>query len=114
MKTYLDILKAEFSAEENSFLLKLRIDLEWDQQAYRTMVEAMKMYCENHSDETKVDKWLAEGFWYIPSFTRDWSSHPNFPRPYSEEYYRNAYEELDDLAFWFFMGENPKIDIKSG
>jgi hypothetical protein len=54
-----------------------------------------------------MERWIAEGFWYYQGFVRDWTSHPNFPRPYGESYYEVAYKRLSDLAYWMFMGESP-------
>ena len=53
---------------------------------------------------------MANGFWYVPSFVREWTTHPNFPRVHSTEYYQKAYERLDDLAYWFFYGESPYLN----
>jgi hypothetical protein len=57
-----------------------------------------------------LDRWMAEGFWYVPSFVRDWTTHPNFPRIHNAEYYQKAYQRLDDLAYWFFFGESPYLN----
>ena len=48
-----------------------------------------------------------EGFWFVSWFVKDWTGHPNFPRPQPEMYYKNAIDRLNDLAYWFFMGESP-------
>ena len=70
----------------------------------------MKEYCENEAEKEVVERWIAEGFWYIQWFTKDWTTHPNFPQPYSKEYYQKAYQLLDDLADYFFMGESPYLE----
>jgi hypothetical protein len=110
MENYLAVLEKEFRAEDGSFLLQLRVNLIWDKEAFLRLSDAMKKYCENHSQETKVDKWIAEGFWWMQLFTRDWSSHPNFPRKQPPEYYEKACKLLDDLAYWFFIGQSPYRD----
>lgn len=107
MKNYLVILKHEFEANESSFLIKLRIDLEWDREAFSRLVAAMKVCCEKHSKKKVLDRWLANGFWYFGWFVKSWTMHPSFPRVHSKEYYQKAYERLDDLAYWFFFGESP-------
>ena len=109
---YLEILKHEFEADDESFILKLRAHLEWDKALFSQLITAMKNYCENETDNKLVARWIAQGFWYIPQFTKDWTVHPNFPRVHSEEYYQKAYQLLDDLAYWFFMGESPYQDGK--
>lgn len=105
----LDVLRGEFSAQEGSFLLQLRCDLVWDRAAFTRLTEAMLAYCRTRSDEPTVERWLADGFWYLQWFTREWSSNPDFPRAYSLDYYERAYRRLDDLASWFFSGENPYL-----
>ncbi len=107
MENYFEILEKEFKAEDNTFLIQLRIDLKWDEMAFSRLIEAMISYCENHSLDKKVDRWIAEGFWYIPTFTRSWSSHQSFPRLFPNEYYEKSYDLLDELAFWFFTGQSP-------
>ncbi len=43
-------------------------------------------------------------------FVKDWTSHPNFPRRRSDEYYNAVYEYLSSLAYWFFVNESPWTD----
>ncbi len=52
---------------------------------------------------------MAVGFWYIPSFVRDWTTHEHFPRVDLPEYYEKAYQRLEMLAYWFFFGESPYL-----
>lgn len=110
MDDYLDVLKHEFEAGEQSFLIKLRVWLEWDRLAFTRLITAMHTSCVKHAGATVVERWLAEGFWYLPIFTRDWTTHANFPRIHGEAYYAHAYQQLDDLAFWFFVGSSPYAD----
>ena len=107
MDNYLEILRSEFEAEDDSFLIKLRSELMWDQAAFNQLSSAMKVCCERQVSSEPVERWLARGFWYVPGFVRDWTTHPNFPKVYPAEYYESAYRRLDDLAFWFFFGESP-------
>ncbi len=106
---YRTVLRHEFGAEEGSFLLQLRVHLEWDRDAFDRLLAAMETCCRDHAGEEKLDRWLAEGFWYLTSFVRDWTTHPQFPRPFPEEYYDAAYQRLDELAEWFFTGESPNL-----
>ncbi len=55
----------------------------------------------------EIERRIAQGFWYLERFVPEWSNHPNFPRPYEEQYYQAACERLSDLAYWFFFGESP-------
>jgi len=102
---YLKILKHEFEANDDSFLLKLRVQRKWDKKLFSRLVTAMKTYCESEAGSKSVERWTASGFWYLQLFVKDWTTHSNFPRVHSEEYYQKAYQLLDDLAYWFFMGE---------
>ena len=109
MNNYIDILRNEFVEMDDSFLIKIRVHLEWDKKHFAQLVSAMKACCENQEGAENIEKWLAGGFWYVSRFVRDWTTHENFPRPYPNEYYEEAYEYLDDLADWLFMGECPYL-----
>ena len=112
MTNYLEILRNEFEAGEGSFLIQIRPDLTWNKSSFSRLVLAMKHCCEEHSTQDKVDRWMASGFYELSIFVREWTTHPNFPRPYSPVYYEKAYQRLDDLAHWFFHGESPFLDGK--
>ncbi len=107
MDDHLKILSREFAAEDGSFLIALGTDLVWDRDAFLSLTEAMRACCEKHSTTDTVERWLAEGFWYLQRFVRDWTQHPEFPRPYPADYYERAYGRLDDLAEWFFTDLRP-------
>jgi hypothetical protein len=107
MATWEQTLRHEFEAGEGSFLIQLRPDMIWDRIAFSRMTDAMRecaMHCQLSESR---ERWLAESFWYLSTFVRAWSSHPNFPRPFDASYYEAAYQRLDDLAYWFFRGESP-------
>lgn len=106
---YLTTLRQEFNAEDGSFLIKLRPGLDWDKEAFSRLITAMEQCCRRYAQNDRVERWLAAGFWYIPGFVRAWTNHPNFPHVYPQEYYDKAYARLDDLAYWFFVGESPYI-----
>lgn len=59
-----------------------------------------------------LPRWLAEGFWYVPQFTWDWTSHPSWEKKRASEpdYFKKAYNRLHSLADWFFTGRSPWID----
>lgn len=40
----------------------------------------------------------------FPRFVRDWTTHPDFPRPQPQQYHDDCLQRLDDLADWFFRG----------
>ena len=107
MERRLETLRHEFEAGDGSFLIQLRFDLTWDKQAFATLTDAMRDCCEMQAESDRINRWLAEGFWYLQRFVRDWTQHPQFPRPYPADYYERAYGQLDDLAEWFFTGISP-------
>lgn len=107
MNDNLTILRNEFSAAEGSFLIQLRCELTWDRDAFMRLTTAMQTYCEESSHPDTLERWIAEGFWSTPSFVRDWATHASFPREHAEDYYAQAFERLDDLAYWYFLGESP-------
>jgi hypothetical protein len=101
----LSVLRREFSAEADTFLLTLRgAGIEWDKGAFSRLEKAMRWACEEYRDHSQFDRWMAEGFYEISRFVREWTSHPGFPRPEPEQYYRDCIQRLDDLADWFFRG----------
>ena len=107
MAEYESILRHEFAAEDGSFLLQLRCDLTWDKAAFSRLVVAMEQCAVAHAGRDVIERWVAEGFWYLERFTQDWSIHPSFPRLHGEDYYKAAYERLGDLSYWLFVGDSP-------
>ncbi len=103
----LEVLRQEFTASDGSFLIQLRPGLVWDKEAFSRLVTAMEACCKAYEGKESLERWLAQGFWYLPWFVKHWTGHPNFPRPQPEEYYTNAIDRLSDLAYWFFMGYSP-------
>jgi hypothetical protein len=104
------ILRSEFDAEEGSFLLKMRCELAWDVDVFERVSSAMASCCRAKEGDGLIERWISEGFWYYSWAVKDWTTHPNFPRYHVAEYYQAAYEYLNDLAFWFFVGESPWTD----
>lgn len=103
----LHLLRREFSAEEGSFLLQLRIDLHWDRDAFSRLEQAMRRTCAQQESQERLDRWLVEGYWYLSIFVPGHTSHPNFPRPEPIEYYDAAVQRLRDLQDWFVTGRSP-------
>ncbi len=115
MTDSLKLLKKHFLRSEdedcdNTFLIQIRVRLNWDKDLFLILVREMQICCRDYETEELVEKWIAEGFWYMSQFVRDWTTHPNFPKQFSSEYYEKAYCLLDDLAFYFFIGNHPRID----
>ncbi|MER5465898.1 hypothetical protein ABT010_35620 [Streptomyces sp. NPDC002668] len=104
MDEVIDVLRREFDAEEGSFLLRLRGDLEWDRAAFTRLERAMRAACEHSQGNEMLDRWLVDGFYEVASWVPMWTSHPNFPRPAPAAYYEDCIERISDLASWFFRG----------
>jgi hypothetical protein len=107
MEDFMAVLKNEFEAGEGSFLIKLRPGMEWDKAAFNRLTSAMKRCAEISSNDSKLERWVAEGFWNVSWFVRSWATHSNFPKAHSANYYSKAFTRLDDLAYWYFMGQSP-------
>jgi hypothetical protein len=101
------ILRREFEAEDGSFLIQLRCELTWDKVAFSRLILAMEQCAVARQGKDVLERWIAEGFWYLEKFAQEWSTHEGFPRPHGEEYYEAAYERLRDLSYWLFVGASP-------
>lgn len=103
----LELLRQEFRAEDGSFLLQLRVDLHWDRQAFSRLEQAMRRVCAQQEPWQQLDRWLVEGYWYLSDFVPGHTSHPDFPRPEPDPYYKAAVRRLWDLQNWFVTGRSP-------
>ena len=106
----LELLRREFSGEDGSFLLRLRVDRQWDRHAFSRLEQAMRRVCARQESRDRLDRWLAEGYWYLSDFVPAHTSHPDFPRPGPAEYYEAATRRLRDLQNWFVTGRSPYLD----
>ncbi|MFD0555868.1 hypothetical protein ACFQ3B_02250 [Stackebrandtia endophytica] len=105
MDDFLVVLREEFEAVEGSFMLALRgKSLVWDRAGFTRLERAMRRACEWSQERDRFDRWMAEGFYDASRFVRDWTSHPNFPRPQPQQYHLDCLDRIDDLADWFFRG----------
>ncbi len=59
------VLKHEFEARENSFLIQLRCGPGWDREAHQRLFVAMRECCKAHEGQTHIERWIADGFWYM-------------------------------------------------
>lgn len=105
-------LRHEFEAKPGSFLLALRTELIWSKPAFWRLVGLMENYIEQEQGRSAPEpehlvRWVAEGFWYVDRFVREWTTDANFPRAYPTDYYERAFIRLNDLAFWYFTGVSP-------
>ena len=109
MNDYLRALRNEFEGSDSSFLIQIRSELHWNKASFSHLIQVMQRCCEDYSNSATLERWMAVGFWYVPFFVRDWTTHPDFPRQHEAKYYQIAYQRLDDLAYWFFIGESPHL-----
>ncbi|HEU5382575.1 MAG TPA: hypothetical protein VFV38_44780 [Ktedonobacteraceae bacterium] len=127
-KDYYSVLWQEFSAQEETFLFQLRIDLFWDKEAFDRLTDAMRACCKDYerkqqseeqhmqAQQMMLPRWLASGFWYLSIFVREHTSHPVWKKWIAQEpeYFQKAYERLNALASWFFEGQSPWEDEEKG
>ncbi|MEU6444241.1 hypothetical protein [Streptomyces sp. NPDC047046] len=98
----LAVLRAEFAAEEGSFLLGLH-EGEWDATGFRRLEHAMRVACAHTQGAPLLERWLAEGFHLIPREVRAKASCLRRP-PHDTA---GLCDRLDDLSLCFFLGEPP-------
>jgi len=67
----------------------------------------MRECCDELEGSEVLERWLAEGFWYLSTFVRDHTMHPHFERVYPMHYYERSFKQLFDLADWFFTEQYP-------
>jgi hypothetical protein len=104
------VLQKEFAAEPGSFLVGLRFDLRWDRAAFSRLTYAMEQCCRALVGVDVVERWLAEGFWYLSWFPRSWTGHHAWAENPARDQIDAGTEKLDGLASWFFTGEPATID----
>ncbi|PIB30937.1 hypothetical protein BFP78_13200 [Gaetbulibacter sp. 5U11] len=96
----------ELNAENGSFILELRTELNWNHNSFINLVNKLNKEFKNTKNEKKLDREIACGIWYISNFIKDWSQHKNFPKKLTKEYYAKSYELINDLAYQYFMAES--------
>ena len=112
MDNYKEILINEFNAGDNSFLLDIRCNINFDKNKLLNLLHSAYYYCLNFNEDKHLDRFFASGFWYISHFVKDWTSHENFREKniLDDDYYEKVYEIIYDLSFWYFMNESPYMD----
>lgn len=97
------VLRHEFSAGEGSFLIRLRIDLTWDTEAFARLTAAMAECCSATAKDDELERWLAEGFWYLYFFTEGHTSHVSWADSPQRSEIEAGVDELGALADRFFV-----------
>ncbi|NHN24414.1 hypothetical protein FIA58_001895 [Flavobacterium jejuense] len=100
-------IKDELNAEEGSFLLELRTDLNWNHSSFINLLTELNNECKRTNGIPNLSREIASGIWYISDFIKSWTEHKNFPKIYTHEYYEKSYELISDLANTYFMSESP-------
>jgi len=102
-------LRHQFEAAEGTFLLIIRTELRWDWPTLRQMTSTMFHAIEELKGESRLDRWIAEGFWFCDTWVPAWTSHPDFPQQDSQDR-AGALELIHDLAFALMTGQSPYQD----
>ncbi|MDQ1233785.1 hypothetical protein QE450_001283 [Paenibacillus sp. SORGH_AS306] len=102
----------ELEGEKGSFILRLRVDLEWDHEHIAQVLRTMVTYITALESNISLERHIARGFWFFTNFVKDWSSHESFraKNPYPETYYQSVYELIFLLTDWYFSGECPFVE----
>ncbi len=96
----------ELNAENGSFILELRTELNWNHKSFINLVNKLNKEFKNTKYDKQLNREVARGIWYISHFIKDWSQHENFPKKLTKEYYAKSYELVDDLTYQYFMAES--------
>ena len=80
-----------------------------NRDAFSRLEQAMRRTCAQQEPREQLDRWLAEGYWYLSVFVPGHISHQDFPRPEAAEYYEAAVKRLQDLQNWFIAGRSPYL-----
>lgn len=99
-------LRREYDAEAGTFLYLGRIERTWDRDAFNRLQRTMRGVCEELEAQDRIDRWIADAFWYAEGFVREDQS---FPDPEPQEYFDAAKRRMFDLCSWLFSGQPPYL-----
>lgn len=101
----------EIDAKEGSFLLQLRCHVHWDWAAFHRLTAAMYALADKAQYQDQVDKWIAQGFWFIDTALADMSQHIQGQAGLADQArFKDALELIHDLCSFYFLGESPFQD----
>lgn len=91
----------EFRGEENSFLIAIRCDLEWSHAKFVKLLNTMNNYCKQKHSSDPLDKEIAQGFWFVSWYIKDWTSHSGFrnANKFHDDYYTHSYELIHNFSY---------------
>ena len=104
------------NGKNGSFLIQLRTELYWNHNSFVNLTIKLFQEYKITKDDKELDREISSGVWYISNFIKDWTQHKNFPKKFPSDYYKKAYELLDDLSWAYFMNDsayNSESDIKN-
>lgn len=101
------ILKAEYEAQENTFVFQLRCGRGWDKAAYYRLFRAMLECCKAHDGRPQVERWIADLFWWLDSYPRHLVGNGKLNE---DDYYQNAVVNFNHLTHWLFSGQRRPDD----
>lgn len=102
-------IEDEFTSQPESFMAGLK-QLQWDQAKLIALLQDLQRLCQLLDREEMIERWLADGFWYLPNFIKTWPEHPEFPKEQLPDNFQVVCGLLDDLAEWFFTDHCPWED----
>ena len=101
MDEWKHILKDEFAGKEGSFLMTLRGEGKWSKTLFLRLFNAMVECCKANEGDDSIERWIADGFWYLSWYVKQEAEEFGF----NTKYYTNAITNLDHLAFWLFQNQ---------
>jgi hypothetical protein len=101
MEPWLEVLRKEHEATNESFVMTLRGEGRWDRAAYDRLFDAMLQCCKAHDDQTVIERWIAE-VWYLSWWVKTQADRL-WP---GSRYHENAATNLDHLAWWLFAKQS--------
>lgn len=100
-------LKDELNGENGSFLLDLRTKFIWNHNAFSNLLVNLFKECQRTKADNYLDRDISSGIWFLSTFVKDCCQNIDFPKKYSQDYYKRAYELLHDLTWAYFMVDSP-------
>lgn len=89
---------------EGAFLTQLHCMANWDWDAFYRLQDAMVVACKSCQSAAKLDREVAQIFWYVGSQLR---YETDRREEYEAPFYREAIEYIYRLLDWFFGGIEP-------
>jgi hypothetical protein len=94
--------------------MRLRGDMQmrWDDESFDRLTTAMIQCCREVAGHEQVERWIAEGFWFLSWFPQHWTSHDSWQPRTPGDAIEVGTGLLADLAWWFFVGQAPRLNLR--